>query len=42
MAQDQPRGYVNATLHKSGLSLVLHALHGKHPKHKQTVELAWR
>ncbi|MCE5269282.1 MAG: metallophosphoesterase [Planctomycetaceae bacterium] len=38
----QLRGYVGAQLHRSGVTLTLHSLDHKHPKHGQKIELAWR
>ncbi len=39
---DQPRGFMAGLLRKDGLSLTLHTLDPKHPKHLEKVELAWR
>ncbi len=38
----QPRAWIDAVLRADGLALTVHALDGKHPKHDETVDLAWR
>lgn len=38
----QPNGFVTIRLQPEGVTLTLHALDGKHPKHGETVELPWR
>ena len=38
----QPAGWVDCTLNKDGLELVLHALDKTHPKNNEKIELVWR
>jgi len=40
--QDQPSGWVHATLQKNGLSLELRCVERTHPAHGQKVDLEWR
>jgi 3',5'-cyclic AMP phosphodiesterase CpdA len=37
-----PRGFVAADLHREGVTLVLHAIDDRHPKHGEKIELNWR